>query len=404
MRALIAGLAVLLVSNLVIPAQEPDEPLEKLLVSADVHIRRAALARAEKMEKIPADLAKPLVGFIQEELKRALFPPPRREKPGAFEPLKSIPFVGDETSLTRIKAEPQKYLGGEFVLCGGLSIGDYYNFGYRDTAESYYSFRYREVGKDAKPTGQSASLYLPRTEGASLAEMVTRTIEGGAAGRVVRLKCTIRRERCPDIAYATSSVEITDWQMMDRTKEAWEPWAFDGIGLGFGLLARTGKAGIDELVEIVAAESNTRNEFGDSLMRVYATGELAEAREATRQLAANMLRDRLESAKGERTIGSIREAMAKLPPPEKTKAELAAERAAEEEEMAALRSAAAKRQADAAKKLAERVKTLLNLGKNLEKANPTAAARYYNDVINLSPKSPEAVAARDRLKAISNKK
>ena len=118
-------------------------------------------------------LVKPIVTFIRLDTEQALLPEKVRIPKGLIINPK-IPMRGDELSMTRLKADPLDYVGKEFVVCGGISVSDYYNFKY-SAAKTHYSFQFRPVDSDGKTASSDwAHLYLDRLLGRALSERVTK--------------------------------------------------------------------------------------------------------------------------------------------------------------------------------------------------------------------------------------
>ncbi|MGA2064148.1 MAG: hypothetical protein ABSG86_04230 [Thermoguttaceae bacterium] len=47
-------------------------------------------------------------------------------------------YVGDETRLVQIKADPTKYVGKSFIICGGIKLDDCYNRWYVNAQATHY--------------------------------------------------------------------------------------------------------------------------------------------------------------------------------------------------------------------------------------------------------------------------
>jgi len=138
--------------------------------------------------------------------------------------------VGDETLLTRVKANPQDYLGKVFIICGGVQVDDYYIWApYDDRAkDTHYSLEFREAAKDMESfSGESAHLYLSKQRGKPIMDALMKVAEdtvGPNLYKTVRVKVTLRPE-----VYARDKhwdlLEVLDVQFGDREKKQWGPWA-----------------------------------------------------------------------------------------------------------------------------------------------------------------------------------
>ena len=89
--------------------------------------------------------------FIRLDTEQALLPDKVR-KPKQLVTDPEIPMKGDELSLTRLKANPTDCCEKEFVMCGGVSISDYFNYKYNNAAKTHYSFQFKPVDSEGKTT------------------------------------------------------------------------------------------------------------------------------------------------------------------------------------------------------------------------------------------------------------
>ena len=90
--------------------------------------------------------------------------------------------LSDETRLLEIKANPERYVGKPFILCGEIKIGDYYNFAYSDAQESFYSLDFTECDADtlvAQYGNDRAHLYLLKEQGRFIIDQGNRSRPGG---------------------------------------------------------------------------------------------------------------------------------------------------------------------------------------------------------------------------------
>jgi hypothetical protein len=142
-----------------------------------------------------------------------------------------VPHEDDETPLVRVKANPEKYIGKEFVICGGLEIDDYYNFEYDNAHESHYSLGFREAGETLNDLGPRAHVYLPKTIGASIVDSIVKSAEQKKAKhsyKLARVKVTLDRRRIragQEIQW--DMLEAIDVQFCDKDKLEWQPWIIE---------------------------------------------------------------------------------------------------------------------------------------------------------------------------------
>jgi hypothetical protein len=239
-----------------------------LLRSADRGERyRAALSLA-KLRSLPESAVEPIVDYIKLQVEDAMVPP-AMGRPRVDARVKKVPVTGEETSVSAIKANPGRYIGRTFVLVGGVKASDYYGHGFRDAVGEYYSFTLSELASDGESFLGSTSVYVPRFDGAALAEMVVKTEQQqGGAALAVRLRCSIRPARIEDgdLRYAADSIEATDWQVL-RPGGEWGPWTFESIGLGYRLLFLTGKNSMLKCLDLIMDEGVYRDEKTDTALK-----------------------------------------------------------------------------------------------------------------------------------------
>jgi SLA1 Homology Domain 1 (SHD1) protein len=78
---------------------------------------------------------------------------------------KAPPRIGDEVSLVQVKATPEAYAGGNFVICGGIKMSNDDNYYCSNgRGEMVYSLHFNDIGKGMKFTNDSADLYLSRQD------------------------------------------------------------------------------------------------------------------------------------------------------------------------------------------------------------------------------------------------
>ncbi len=144
--------------------------------------------------------------------------------------VKKVPHSKDETSLVAIKANPEKFVGTTFILCGGIKVDDYYNFAYLNSQDTHYSLDFVEVGEDtATTTGKRAHLYFPKKIGAALIDLAVKfEKEHHGEHYLMRIRATLDRD-----AFARDkqwdTMEMLDWQFVTKDYTDWQPWALQKI-------------------------------------------------------------------------------------------------------------------------------------------------------------------------------
>lgn len=143
-----------------------------------------------------------------------------------------IPHLDGETRLLRVKANPDKYLGKTFVICGGLQVSDYYNYSYRDQEKSFYSLGFVEAGETFNDFGDHCQLYMSKTAiskelSESIIETVTKAEEAKRnTHKLARLKVAIN-----PVAFSRDKqwdmLEVMDIQFINKDKTGWSPWIFE---------------------------------------------------------------------------------------------------------------------------------------------------------------------------------
>jgi hypothetical protein len=133
----------------------------------------------------------------------------------------------------RIKANPEQYVGKEFIICGGLRLSDYYNFSYSNAHDSHYSLRLNEAGKDTTTIGTQVSLYLSKSVGVPIVDDLTHWEEGNRGSGGDRLKLArVRATLVPSIYVHDKQwdmMEVLDVQFVKEDWKSWKPWFLEGI-------------------------------------------------------------------------------------------------------------------------------------------------------------------------------
>ena len=230
---------------------------------------RVDAAKSLAARDIPEGAVPAILEFISLEIAELPGNRPREKRL----PIKSVPFMGNETRLVRIKADSQSYRGQTFLLVGSVEPSSYYNFGYDDAESTFFALRLREIDKAAKWTGETVHLYVPRTFSHFLVDRIVRSKEEGASGLLVRAKATIDPARYEGAA-SWDLMEMVDWQFLDPKKNEWKPWALEGLALGLALLAKLNE--VEALLNLVSAEVSHGPEAVDDYVRVIAAQKLRE--------------------------------------------------------------------------------------------------------------------------------
>jgi hypothetical protein len=136
----------------------------------------------------------------------------------------NLPFTGEKTTvLTMVEAYPGKYIGKTFVVIGGISIHDYYNYKYENAKGTHISLRFEELRLDKSRTGKEMDLYVRREISKNLVEEITKAVGTGPMGRLIRVKVSILENR-----YDSRSgimAELINWQFLSSDKKSWQNWA-----------------------------------------------------------------------------------------------------------------------------------------------------------------------------------
>ena len=134
-----------------------------------------------------------------------------------------IPYKGDETTLSELKAYPERYVGKQFIICGGLRLDDYYNYIYLTANTTHNSLSFTEYGKHSKSIGtESAHLYLRKGKGARVLEPVRQIGEKYKEAnydKLARVKVTLLTLKGND----WDMLEVLDAQFTTDDK-TWGPW------------------------------------------------------------------------------------------------------------------------------------------------------------------------------------
>jgi hypothetical protein len=192
------------------------QKIEKLtdeLVGAkkDVDQLTAAIADAKKeIERFQAEVA---------ELKGKNAKPQEQTE----EPNVTLPFTGEETPLTMVKAYPKKFIGKTFIVIGCVKVQDYYNYKYEYAKETHISLSLDEIRPNLTVTGESMDLYVRREISQGLVEKINKNADAGLRFAVIRVKATILENRY-DPEGSGIQAELINWQFYSKDKKDWQDW------------------------------------------------------------------------------------------------------------------------------------------------------------------------------------
>jgi len=106
-------------------------------------------------------------------------------------PKNIVPFTGEETPLTMVKAYTKDYIGKTFIIIGAIQVGDYYNFKYGNAQDTHVSLGFTEMRQDWSLTGVTMTLYAEKTISKKLVDHITYVVARGYGGDLIRAKVTI---------------------------------------------------------------------------------------------------------------------------------------------------------------------------------------------------------------------
>lgn len=138
-----------------------------------------------------------------------------------------IPREPSDTSLIRIKADPEKCFSEELKIVGGIQISDYYNYGYENTEKLFHSISFREAGKTfGDSLGDRAYIYMPRKFAKDVVDRLVEASEDGDGDHILllaRVKVKLNRFRYfPGKQW--NMLEAKDVQFFDRKTGKWGEW------------------------------------------------------------------------------------------------------------------------------------------------------------------------------------
>lgn len=146
--------------------------------------------------------------------------------------------VGDdqiyETTLLRVKADPERYTGRKLVLEGSIEVSDYYNFSFRGAEESFYSLQFRELNEGKLRIGEYGHLYLSKKGGYGdgVIDQIIQMSEQDESviARPIAVKVEVI---IPEAIYAQDKqwnmFVLRDVQFYDQRKKEWKNWYFEEL-------------------------------------------------------------------------------------------------------------------------------------------------------------------------------
>jgi len=139
--------------------------------------------------------------------------------------LKKIPLLGDETPIAAVVADPWKYVGQVFVVCGSIEVCDWFDGTYQDAKPTHLALSFQQLDRAGSP-GNRALLYVRRGVGDELAAACARaTLLRSGATRVIRARVTIPPNRASLSQARGDMLEVLDWQYLAPGGSQWSLWA-----------------------------------------------------------------------------------------------------------------------------------------------------------------------------------
>ncbi len=185
-------------------------------------IRRAAQPRAGEAESFPPPTNPQTPAAVPPRQARAEAAPNPPQAASGPRTVTDIPFVGDETSILEIKADPRKFLWQPIVICGIVTVQNYYNFEYTDASSTHFSLAFIELTKGLKQ-GESFTVYARRDLAGPLVSKILQVQKDAPRSRQpARLSVVITtRSFSPDASFCNDA-ELMDWQFPDAARTGWD--------------------------------------------------------------------------------------------------------------------------------------------------------------------------------------
>ena len=228
-------------------AQGDDAELIESLRSNDREQRFEGIKRVSGLKTIPVDVAAAM--FDSLKLEAAFLAEPARK---AKVPVEKLPAGGDEVSLARIEADPGQYVGKRFAVVGAAKIASYWNYGYGNAEQQFYSISFREPRRG----GGSAHLYLNREYGGTFADQLAKNAEAGFDATAIRATVTLSESRYQGPG-SWDMLEVNDIQQLTSDGKAWGIPFFAGIEQLVQELSRCEKEAVPAFVELLLQPGGT---------------------------------------------------------------------------------------------------------------------------------------------------
>lgn len=184
----------------------------------------------------------------------------------------NVPHGKDETSLVRVQADTEKYLDEEIVICGGIQLSDYYNYGYAKTGLIFHALHFCEIGETLDDRGAYAHLYLDKQLGKSIVDELVKAAEANKKSvySLVRAKVKLNPGRYFN-GRQWNMFEVVDVQFISKDLKSWEPWKLEAhykaIEEAEHKRMADAKQAAKELAERIAAGEKAKEEAAEALER-----------------------------------------------------------------------------------------------------------------------------------------
>ena len=93
-------------------------------------------------------------------------------------------------------------------------------------------------------------------------------------------------------------IEAIDWHTMAADTDAWQPWVFESIELGYALMIKTGKASTAACLDVIMEEQEFQNQGADVTLKGTAIGFLLRLSPKDRTQVLKRVSARAKKTKG----------------------------------------------------------------------------------------------------------
>ena len=163
-------------------------------------------------------------------------------------------FDGNETSLLKVKADPQKFVGKDIVFCGQITASTYYNYGYDNAEKTHYALKCTELPSSGE-RGEDVDLYVSR----EFSELLVERVSDSQDGIIVRLHAKIDPRRYEG-ADTWDLMELYDWQYYNSNSKKWERSTLEGMKIVLSLMSNvTDASALMSIVESTKQLGTTDN-------------------------------------------------------------------------------------------------------------------------------------------------